>query len=157
MLNWKGPRTYSIPPNCSKDSWKVLPCLYLSIGQSWWFNELGFKRYIQKCTLSHVQKTNHDVTDLVNHGMIKKIETWISWEQNITFLQNKKILGLGLRWHILRSYCFVAEVTFKGRLSLDVFFYEKECFFPVICHEPGLIFFSSSLNIFKKCVNILMR
>ena len=33
---------------------------------------------------------------------------------NITFLQNKKILNLGLRWHILRSYHFVAEVTFKA-------------------------------------------
>ena len=31
------------------------PCLYLSIGQVWWLNELWFKRYTQKCTLSHVQ------------------------------------------------------------------------------------------------------
>ena len=57
--------------------------------------------------------THHDVTDLVNHGMVKSTKTWISWERNITFLQNKKILNLYLRWHILRSYGFLAEVTFN--------------------------------------------
>ena len=56
---------------------------------------------------------HRDVTDSVNHGMVKKAKTWISWERNIIFLWNKKILNLCLRWHILRSYCFVAEVTFK--------------------------------------------
>ena len=30
---------------------------------------------------------------------------------NIIFLWNKKILNLCLRWQILRSYCFVVEVT----------------------------------------------
>ena len=58
-------------------------------------------------------KTHHDITDLVNHRMVKNTKTWISWEWKITFLQNKKILNLGIRWYILRSYCFVAEVTFK--------------------------------------------
>ena len=28
---------------------KLLPCLYLSIGQVWWLNDLWFKGYIQKC------------------------------------------------------------------------------------------------------------
>ena len=45
-------------------------CLYLSIGQVWWINELWFHRSIQKrivlCTIAH-----HDVTDLVNQGMVK--------------------------------------------------------------------------------------
>ena len=36
----------------------------------------------------------------------------MSRERNTTFLSNKKILTLCLRWHILRSYCFLAEVTF---------------------------------------------
>ena len=58
--------------------------------------------------------THHDVTDLVNHGMAKNTKTWISWERNITFLRNKKILNLCLRWHILRSYRFAAEVNFKA-------------------------------------------
>ena len=59
--------------------------------------------------------THRDVTDLVNHGMVKNTKTWISWERNIIFLRNKKILNLCFRWHILRSYCFVVEVTFKWK------------------------------------------
>ena len=43
--------------------------------------------------------------------MVKNTNTWISWERNIIFLSNKKILNLHLRWHILRSYRFVEEVT----------------------------------------------
>ena len=62
--------------------------------------------------------THHDVTDLVNHGMVKNTKTWISWEQNITFLQNKKILNLCLTWHILRSFCFLAEVTYNTRSEI---------------------------------------
>ena len=56
--------------------------------------------------------THRDITDLVNHGMFKnkKLEYL---ERNIIFLGNKKILNLCFRWHILRSYPFVAEVTFK--------------------------------------------
>ena len=42
--------------------------------------------------------------------MVKNGKTWLSWEQNITFLQNKEILNLCRRCHILRSYRFVAEV-----------------------------------------------
>ena len=57
--------------------------------------------------------THHNVTDLVNHGMVKNTKTWVSWKRMITFLWNKKILNLCLRWHILRSYRFLAEVTFK--------------------------------------------
>ena len=56
---------------------------------------------------------HHDITDLVNHRMVKNTKTWLSWERNITFLWNKKILKLLLKWHILRSYCFALEVTFK--------------------------------------------
>ena len=56
--------------------------------------------------------THPNVTDLVNHEMFKNTKTRISWERNITLLWNKKILNLCLRWHILRSYRFVAEGTF---------------------------------------------
>ena len=45
--------------------------------------------------------------------MVKNTKAWISWERNIIFLRNKKILNLFLRGHVLRSYRFVAEVTFK--------------------------------------------
>ena len=82
------------------------PFLYLSIGQVWLLNELWFKRYIQKCT--HL-----DVTDLVNHGMVENTKSWISWGRYITFLRNKKMINLYLRWHILRNYRFVAKVTFE--------------------------------------------
>ena len=34
----------------------------------------------------------HDVTDLVNHGKVKNMKNGISWEQSVTFLQNKKLL-----------------------------------------------------------------
>ena len=66
------------------------------------------KMHIVLCTNTH-----YDVADLVNHGMVKNTKTWISWERNITFIRNKKMLNLCFRLHILRSYCFVAEVSFK--------------------------------------------
>ena len=80
------------------------PCLYLPNDQVWWLHDLWLKRYTS---------THRDITDLVNHGMIKNTKTWINWERNIIFLWNKKNLNLCFRWHILRSYRFVAEVTFK--------------------------------------------
>ena len=67
------------------------------------------KMHAVSCTNTH-----NYVIDLVNHGMVKNTKTWISWEWNITPLRNKKTLNLFLRWHILRSYCFVVEVTFKN-------------------------------------------
>ena len=71
-----------------------------------------FKSCIRKCTLSTIHL---DFTDLVNHGMVKNTKTWISRERNTTFLWIKKALSQCLRWHILRSYRFVAEVTFQSR------------------------------------------
>ena len=50
----KDPALSPSPPNSSKDSKKYCPCLYLSVGQVWWLNELWFKRYIQKCTQSQI-------------------------------------------------------------------------------------------------------
>ena len=57
--------------------------------------------------------THHDVTDLVNHGIVKNTKNLNILRTEYNFLRNNKILNLGFRWHILRSYCFVAEVTFK--------------------------------------------
>ena len=100
------------PPNYSNLK-KYCSCLYLSIGIVWWLKVLWFKKDIQKCTISCTH-THDDVTDgSSNHGMAKTTKTWMSWELNITFPRNKKILNLCLRWHIFRSYRFVAEVTFK--------------------------------------------
>ena len=58
--------------------------------------------------------THHDVANFVKHRMVKNTKNWISRERNTTFLSNKTILNLCLRWHILEIYSFVAEVTFKN-------------------------------------------
>ena len=106
------------PPNCSNGSWILLP-LFISIN---WPNLLTLWVEVQKiyskmhpisCANAH-----HDVTDLVNQGMVKNTKTWISCKRNITFLRSKKILNLCLKWHIFRSYRFVVEVTFN-RISCD--------------------------------------
>ena len=55
---------------------------------------------------------------LVNHAMVENTKTWIFWERSITFPQHKKILNLCFRYHILRSNCFVVEVTFKQSVSV---------------------------------------
>ena len=105
------------PLNCLKDYWKLLLLLisihWQSLVTSWVLvQKIYSKIYLISCTNTH-----HDVTDSVNHGMVKNAKTWVSWERNIIFLRNKKILNWCLRWHILRSYRFVAEVTF----NTDVF------------------------------------
>ena len=102
------------PPNCLKDYWKLL---LLLISINWpglvtlWVvvQKIYSKMYLVSCTNSY-----RDVTDLVNHRVVKIKKTWISWELNVIFLQNKKIIFLCFRWHILRSYHFVAEVTFNN-------------------------------------------
>ena len=68
--------------------------------------------------------THHDVTDLLNHGIFKNTKTLISWKWNIIYLRNKKILNLCLKWYVLRSYHFLAEVTFKD----DLIEYKCLCF-----------------------------
>ena len=73
------------------------------------------KVYLVSCTNTH-----RYITDSVNHGMVMNTKTWISWEQNIIFPRNKKIINLCPRWHILRSYRFVAEVTFKWCMLTNV-------------------------------------
>ena len=88
-------------------------CLYLSTSQVWWLPDLRFKNIYSKMHLISCTNTHHDVCDLVNHGIVKNTKTWISCERNLIFLRNKKTLNLCFRWNILRSYRFVAEVTFK--------------------------------------------
>ena len=49
--------TWNLAPvlqNVQRITKNYCPCLYLSTGQVWWLHELWFKRYIQKCTLSHI-------------------------------------------------------------------------------------------------------
>ena len=47
--------------------------------------------------------------------MGKNTKTWISLEQNITFLWNKKIINMHLRWLFLGSYCFLVEVILQKK------------------------------------------
>ena len=75
--------------------------------------------------------THHDVTDLLYHSMAKDTKTWISRKWNITFVENKKILNLCLRLHILQSYCFVAEKTFKCHYIIIVVHFFSSC---EMCH-----------------------
>ena len=92
------------PPNCLKDSWKLL-LLLISISWpglvTWW---VVVQKILSKMHPVSRTNTHHDVTGSLNNGMVKNMKTWISWEQNKTFLRNKKILSLCYRWHILRSY-----------------------------------------------------
>ena len=46
-------------------------------------SKIHIKMHSVSCTNIH-----HDVTDLVNDGMIKNTKTWIFCERNITFLRN---------------------------------------------------------------------
>ena len=104
-------RTWNLVPalqTLQKITQNYCPCSYLSIGQVWWLNELCFT-CIFKNTLWLMW---------LNYGVVKNTKILKSWEHNITFLQNKKILNLCLRWCILRSYCFVAEVTFKKNAKM---------------------------------------
>ena len=111
-------RTWNLVPVLQLDqkiSEKYCSCLYLLIDQVWWVNELWFKRYIQKCFLSHVLIVMMTSQIWLIMGCLNT-KTWISWEQNITFLWDKKILNVYLRRHILRSYHFVGEVTLSKYL-----------------------------------------
>ena len=113
------------PPNCSKDYWKLLPLLisinWPSLVTSWFVvQKIYSKMHLVSCTNTH-----RDVTDLVNHGMVKNTKTWISWERNTVFLRNKKNIHLCIRRYILRSYRFVAKVTFKkqGKVDINIFLF----------------------------------
>ena len=52
-----------------------------------------------------------DGTDLVNHAMVKNTKTW-NISRTKLFHETKKFLTC-LRLHILQSYRFAAEATFK--------------------------------------------
>ena len=111
-----------------KDTENYCTCLSInwpSLVTSWFVvQKIYSKMHLVSCTNTHLK-----VTDLINHGMVKKTwkiwisentKTWISWERNIIFLQNKKILNLCFRCHILRIYRFVVEVTFKRLTRMTI-------------------------------------
>ena len=92
---------------------RFLKLLSLLISINWPTLELRFERYIRKCTV-FCTNIHLDVIDLVHHGMVKNTK-FDYLENETTFLRNKKIINLCLRWHILRSYRFIVEVTFNDK------------------------------------------
>ena len=100
-------------PNRSKDFTKILILLIYQLTKFAGLMRCGSKDIFKIHPVSWTNN-HHDVTSLVNHGIVKNTKTWISRELNITFLWSKNILNLCLRCRVLRSYHFVAEVTFKG-------------------------------------------
>ena len=91
----------SSPPNYSKDYLKLLLMLisinWPSLVASWVVvQKIYSKMYLGSCTNDHC-----DVTDLVNHGMVKNTKAWTSWEQNIMFLRNKKNINLWEVWEVI--------------------------------------------------------
>ena len=109
-----------------------MPINWPSLVTSWFVvQKIYSKMDLVSCTNTHC-----NFTDFVNHGMVKNTKTWISWERNIMFLQIKKILNLCFRLHILRSYRFLAEVTFKHftYLSKKVNIWAPVRYFPFLFH-----------------------
>ena len=117
LLNWKGPEKAQILHNI-KRFLKIIVLVY-NYGLFTLFTVkfgdlivvvqmIYWKIHPVSCTNTH-----HDATGLVHHGMVKNTKIWTSWKRNGTFLRNKKILNLCLRWNILKSYRFVEEVTFQ--------------------------------------------
>ena len=119
----KSKRTWNLAPVLQivpKIPSNYCPC-FISIywPQVWWLYLWVVVQKIYSTVYSVLYaNTQHDATDLVNYGMVKNRKTWISWEWNINFLWNKKILNLCLMWHILRSYHFVANVTYIFYISI---------------------------------------
>ena len=106
------------PPNC-KRLLEIIPLVYIY--------QLAKFGDLESCGLKDIFKNvrcymyvHHEVTNLVNCQMVQNAKFWISWERKIAFLQNKRNLNLCLRWHMLRSYRFVAEVTFNGFCFIEI-------------------------------------
>ena len=101
-------RTWNLAPTLQifqKIHENYCPCLYLSIGQVCWLNELWFKRYIQKWTLSHllilIMTLWLQICQIMKLFKITKLKYFENWTLSVPLITH------------LRSYPFVAEVTFK--------------------------------------------
>ena len=108
--------------------------------------------HLVSCTNTHCE-----VTDLVYHKMIKSIKTSIPWEWNTTFLWNKKILGLCLRWYILKSCCFVAEVTFKCSGNIMLYQFHDRPMKHIPKHKSNHQFNCSLFNNLEKVLKTMYR
>ena len=108
-------RTWNLTPDLKtvqRIPVNYFPCLCLSIGRVWSLHGMWFNIYLKMHPVS-CSNTHHEVTHMVNHGKVENTKTWTSWEGNITFLPNKKIVNVCLRLHILRTYYFLVYASFK--------------------------------------------
>ena len=99
------------------------------------------------CTYTH-----HNVTDLVNHGMVKNTKK-LEYLESGRFLWNKKILNLCFRWHILRSYRFAAKITFKALFNTVIFIFQ-ESKMQLVSLDILKRFFLSKMSWFLKHANV---
>ena len=156
LLNWKGPGTRHQSCKFFKRFLKViaLTVIYHLVK----FGDLMScgSRDISKMHLVYTN-IHHDVIDLVKHCIVKNTKTWISLERNITFKRNKKILSLCIRWHILRSYRFLAEVTFNEQAVYGYrsYFVDVDCRCPGNCHGAK-VYVNYSLNRYIVDLQILL-
>ena len=122
LLNWKRPGTQSHSFKLFKRFLRIVALVY--IYQLTKFGDLMScdSKYIFKIALCFMYQYSSWRLDLVNHVMFENTKTLIFWERNITFLQNKKILNLCLRWYIFRSYLFLAKVTFNHNFFAICYF-----------------------------------
>ena len=105
----------------SPTRFRVNPPLFISINWSSLVSLLvEVQKTYSKMHLVSCTDTHHDVKASVNHEMVTNTKTWPSRKRNIIFPWNKKILNLCLRWHLLRSYRFEAEVTLNTMLKNSI-------------------------------------
>ena len=138
------------PPDCSKDSLKLLP-FYLWIGQVWWLNKLWFKSYIKQ--MHPVLRTNtyHDVTDLVNDWMLRNTKIWISWERKITTTKKKFLICTvdDILWEVVKeltfnsrafkySYWICCCISSMWKIRIRIWFWPMICV-PILSHAFGFV------------------
>ena len=93
----------------------------LSIGQVWWLNKLWFKTYSKMHPFS-CTNTHYDVTDLVNHWMIKNTKTWIPWKRNVTFCKKKNSWPVSQMTYF-EELSFCTGGNLSGIFLLGLFFF----------------------------------
>ena len=72
----------SVPQLVQKIPENYWPWIYLSIGQAKFGDLMSVVENIySKMRPVSCTNTHHDMTDLVNHGMVKNTKTWTSWER----------------------------------------------------------------------------
>ena len=107
--------------------------------------------------VSSTNNIHHDVTDSVNHGMFENTKTWITWEQKIIFLRNKKILNLCLRmtqYFEKLSFCSRGTLQFFSTFFSEIYY--LRLFRPVALTKIQLFNYRKDLIIIS-CLTLSFR